>query len=834
MVGIVLVSHSATLAEGAAELARQMGGEEVMVEPAGGLDLPDRPIGTDAVVVVGAIDRAWSDDGVLVLMDLGSAVLSAEMAVEMLEDARRERVRLASAPFVEGAVAAAVAARLGRSLDAVAAEARGGLAPKVAHLGDVPAEAEPAPPAGEGGPEAAVAVRLVVTNRLGLHARPAARFVTTASRFGARVTVRDLTNGRGPADARSLNAVATLGVLQGHEIEVAATGADAAEALDAIRALAEANFGDADELAPAPPPPPEPVAAVERDRRLLPGVAASPGIAVGPVRRLVRVAAHARASGERAAGGPPPDEAERFDAARAEVAAEIRATRASVAARAGEPAAEIFDAHLLVLMDDEVLAPVRDAIAEGRTALDAWRAAIDATAARWRALEDPYLRSRAEDVEAVGDQVAEALSGGGSLRPSGAGVLVAADLTPAQTAALDPDLVTAVATARGGPTSHAAVLARSIGLPAVVALGDRVLELGDGIELLVDGDAGTVRIEPDERDRADAEGRAAAARAAETKARAAAAEPALTRDGTIVEVMANVGRPADAAAAATSGADGVGLLRTEFLFLDRDRMPDEDEQTQAYRVVADALGGKPVVLRTLDVGGDKPLPYLPVAAEANPFLGLRGLRLGLERPDVLRTQLRAAARTARDRPIRVMFPMVTTVDELRRARAIVDEARAGLGDAAPPELRIGAMVEVPAAALAAAALAEVVDFFSIGTNDLAQYTLAAERGNPAVAGLSDALHPAVLRLIEATVAGASVRGLAVAVCGELASDAAAVPILLGLGVRELSVAPPAVPRIKAAVRDVDLERAREVARSALACDSAAAVRALAGGAGDRC
>jgi phosphoenolpyruvate-protein phosphotransferase/dihydroxyacetone kinase phosphotransfer subunit len=824
MVGLVLVSHSATLAEGAAELARQMGGADVAIEPAGGLDLPDRPIGTDAVLVLAAIERAWSDDGVLVLMDLGSAVLSAEMAVEMLDDDRRGRVHLTSAPFVEGAVAAAVAARLGRSLDEVSAEAVGGLAPKVDHVGDAPVASTAGGTGADVDAEPESTIRIVVSNRLGLHARPAARFVTTASGFDALVRVRDLTNRRGPADARSMNAVATLGVAQGHEIEVGASGPGAAAALDAIRALADANFGDTDgpETEPAPP-------LVERaaaqdgggDVSLLVGIAASPGIALGPVRRLI----HQR--GELPSSGTPDEGRARFDAAIASASADIRATRRAVASRAGEPAAEIFDAHLLLLNDDALLEPARRAIAEGVPVAGAWRSAIAATAERWRGLEDPYLRSRADDVEAVGEQVLDALAGGAGLRTSGPGVLVADDVTPAQTASLDLDEVSALLTARGGPTSHAAVLARSLGLPAIVALGDRVLGVAEGTDVLVDGDAGTVRIDPGERERTDARERAGAARAAEAEARAAAVAPAATLDGTRVPVLANVGRPGDAIAAALAGADGVGLLRTEFLFLDRDRMPDEDEQVAAYSAVSDPLGrDKPVILRTLDVGGDKPLPYLPMAPEANPFLGVRGLRLGLQRPEILRTQLRAVARVAADRPVRVMFPMVSTVDEVRAARTLVDDVLRELGAAGPQRLDVGAMIEVPAAAIAASALAEVVDFFSIGTNDLTQYTLAAERGNDGVAALADALHPAVLRLIEMTAAAARDRGIDVGVCGELASDVDAVPILLGLGVGELSVAPPAVPRVKAAVRGVDLAAARELARRALTCATAAEVRRL--------
>jgi phosphoenolpyruvate-protein phosphotransferase/dihydroxyacetone kinase phosphotransfer subunit len=832
MIGLVLVSHSATLADGAAELARQMGGEEVRIEPAGGLDLPDRPIGTDAVLVLAAIERAWSDDGVLVLMDLGSAVLSTEMAVEMLDDDRRARVRLTSAPFVEGAVAAAVAARLGRSLDEVAAEARGGLEPKLEHLGDRADGSAATGTAADAGP--GTTTRLVVSNRLGLHARPAARFVTTASGFDARVTVRDLTNGRGPADARSLNAVATLGVAHGHEIEVAASGPEADAALEAIRALADANFGDEDEpqaedVAAAPVDAagrrsPSGEDAATTDGSLLAGIRASPGIAVGPVRHLVRAP-----RGAEPPAGPPAEERARLNRAVETAAAEIRTARRAVASRAGEQAAEIFDAHLLVLADEELLGPARRAMDDGRTAADAWRSAVAAMIERWRSLDDPYLRSRADDVEAVGEQVLDALAGGGGVRPSGAGVLVAADVTPAQTASLDLGRVTALVTARGGPTSHAAVLARSLGLPAVVALGEAVLSIAEGTTVAVDGEAGTVRVDPDERERAEAEARAAVVRAAEDAARATATAPPVTRDGTTIEVLANVGRPGDAAEAARSGAGGVGLLRTEFLFLDRDRMPDEDEQAEAYEAVADALGGdKSVILRTLDVGGDKPLPYLPMPTEANPFLGVRGLRLGLQRPDVLRTQLRAAARVAARRSIRVMFPMVSTVDEARRARAIVDEVVRDLGADGPDRLDVGVMIEVPAAALAAHALAGVVDFFSIGTNDLTQYTLAAERGNDAVAGLADALHPAVLRLIELTARAGRERGIDVGVCGEVASDLAAVPLLLGLGVHDLSVAPLAVPRVKAAVRASDLGAARALAERALACASAAEVRALLG------
>lgn len=823
MVRIVVVSHSAKLAEGVVELAREMGGADVVIEPVGGLDLPGRPIGTDAVLVQAAIERAWSDDGVLVLMDLGSAVLSTEMALEMLPAERRGRVLLCEAPLVEGAVAAAVAARLGRPLEEVAEEARGGLAPKVAHLG-VP---EPQPlaleevaeePAGE-----EVRVRLLVDNPLGLHARPAARLVQTAGEFDAHVRVTNLTTGRGPASARSLNQVATLGVLRGHEIEVAARGPQAAEALAAIAALAARGFGDLPEAAVSTP-----AGALEAvPAGAIMGLAASPGVAVGLARRfrLPDIAVP-----DEGAGSP---DAEETSLGRAIEAArrEIRATRDSVAARAGEQAAAIFDAHLLFLEDDELLRPARSAIAAGRSAAVAWRDAVEEAAAAWRDLDDDYLRARVADLDAVGRQVLAHIVGAELGRPTlaGPGILLAPDLTPADTAGLDAELVLGVATALGGPTSHTAVLARSLGIPAVVGLGEAALSIEEGVKVILDGDAGTIRPDPTASEIERAKARGEAFRRTEDEARRSAHEPAETRDGVRITVFANASKPEDATAAVDAGADGIGLLRTEFLFLDRDRMPTEEEQAAVYRAIAEGLAGRPLILRTLDVGGDKPLPYVPMPVEANPFLGVRGIRLGLARPQLLDAQLRAVLRTAADHPVRVMFPMVATVEEFRAARAALDEAAREViasGGRLPEHLEVGVMIEVPSAAVSAAALAVEAGFFSIGTNDLTQYTFAAERGNEAVAALSDALHPAILRLIRITVEAAEPLGRTVAVCGELAADPAAVPVLLGLGVRELSVSVPAVPRVKRAVREVDLAAARTLAAEALELGSAADVRAL--------
>jgi multiphosphoryl transfer protein len=824
VVGIVIVSHSYRIAEGVAELAREMGGPDVRLETAGGLDLPEHPIGTDAALVMAAIDRAWSEEGVLVLMDLGSAVLSAEMALELLEDERREKILLCEAPLVEGAVSAAVAARIGATLEAVAAEARGGLAGKIAHLG-----IEPAGPAERGGEVegAAVTTRLHVRNPHGLHARPAARFVQTASGFDARVAVLDLTNGRGPADAASLNAVATLGVARDHEIEVRASGPQAEDALAALRALADRDFDEGPEVE-APPPPAEPAAeggaAIPGALR---GFAAAPGIALGAARRF-HVPEPAIPPGDAA---DPAAEAAALERAIEATAADIEAQRDQVAVRAGEAEAAIFEAHLLFLRDEALLGPARAAIADqARTAPQAWAASVHATAASWDGLDDEYLRARAADLRSVGAQVVAHLLGLPIPRPhlAAPGILVAEDLTPADTAGLDPATALGIATARGGPTSHAAVLARAMGIPAVVGLGERLGEVEEGTPVALDGGRGLLLVDPPPGERAALE-EARERRAAEVaEARAAAAGPATTADGLTIEVAANIGMPAEAAAAVAAGADGVGLFRTEFLFMGRDAMPSEDEQTQAYTAAAAALDGRPLLIRTLDAGADKPIPYLGQDPEANPFLGVRGLRLGLARPELLGTQLRAVVRTAAaGHRIRVMFPMVATLEELLAGRAALEEARSAAGPAA--RLEVGIMIEVPAAALNAAVLAEHVDFFSIGTNDLTQYTVAADRGNEHVAGLNDARHPAVLRLIRATVQGAQARGRWVGVCGEFAADRSVTPLLIGLGVTELSMAAPAVAEVKLAVRATEAGAARDLADRALACGGPAEVHALLAG-----
>ncbi|HXW44429.1 MAG TPA: phosphoenolpyruvate--protein phosphotransferase [Streptosporangiaceae bacterium] len=869
MVGIVIVSHSARLADGVAELAREMAGPDVVIAAAGGMDLPDRPLGTDAALIMRAIEEAWSDDGVLVLMDLGSAVLSAEMAAEMLPDEQRSRVLLCEAPVVEGAVAAAVAARLGEPLERVADEARGGLAGKAAHLGAAPpASGAAAEPAADGttGSESGqrpLELRITVANRLGLHARPAARFVQTAGQFDATVTAENLTAPAGPASARSLNGVATLGVRQGHEVLIRATGPQAEQALSALRELAERNFDEsptadgqgAAEAQPAParpaagspaagspeagtlpagPPsagPPSaspPSAGPPSAGTVLRGIPGSPGIAVGPVVHL-RAAAIAV---PREPATDPAEELARLDAALAAVRRQVRAARDSVAARTrGSDEADIFDAHLLFLSDEALLDPARSFITEGRNAADAWDSAVTQAAVAWQQLADPYQRERVRDLESISSAVLEQLLGVTRAQLSGPGIVVARELTPADTAGFDPAAVHGIATALGGPTSHAAILARALGIPAVLGLGDSVMTVGDGTPLLLDGEAGSVQVAPGPAELAAAGQEGERREQARQHARRRAADPAVTADGTRIDVAANAGSVQDVRNAVEAGADGIGLLRTEFLFLSAASMPTEAEQAAVYADLAEVLDGRPLIVRTLDVGADKPLPYLPRPEEPNPQLGQRGIRLGLARPEILRTQVRAVLRVAARYPLRLMFPMVATVSEVRAARDLVADARRTLaaeGAAVPADegMQVGIMIEVPAAALTAPVLAPEVDFFSVGTNDLTQYTMAADREVAAVAGLSDGLQPAVLTLIGRAAAASGQAGRWTGVCGELAADPLAVPLLIGLGVRELSVNAAAVATVKEAVRSTDLTAAAELAAHALSLPSAEAVRDL--------
>jgi phosphocarrier protein FPr len=525
-------------------------------------------------------------------------------------------------------------------------------------------------------------------------------------------------------------------------------------------------------------------------------------------------------------------EAERMKlvAAIASAEGQLTALRAQLHSKSEPAKAAIFAAHEELLSDPDLLEMIESAIAKGKSAAFAWKQAITTHADRLAGLKNQLLAQRANDLRDVGLRVLSELTGAKITQPEYTPntILIAEDLTPSDTASLDRSRVIGFCTTRGGATSHVAILARSLGIAALAGVEPAALELANGTMVILDGNKGTLRLNATSDEVARI--RRAQAHAEERRKAnfAHAQEPAVTLDGTRIEVLANIGGVNDAAKVAQLGGEGVGLLRSEFLFMERRDAPTEDEQFETYRSIVQAVGSDhPIIIRTLDVGGDKPLSYLPIPREDNPFLGERGVRVGLDRPEILRTQLRAILRAGAiaNGKLHVMFPMIATLSELRDVRAILAEEAAKLG---VPQVPTGIMVEVPATAIMAAQFAREADFFSIGTNDLTQYTLAMDRGHPKLAPQVDGLSPSVLNLIANTVKGArsANRSVKVGVCGGIASDPVAVPILIGMGVDDLSVSLPAIPAVKAQIRTLRLEDCQKLAERALAADSAADVRAL--------
>jgi len=833
VIGIVIVSHSAKLAEGVVELARNMGGADVRIQAAGGMSTDDTTLGTDPIRILKAIEDVYSDDGVVVLMDLGSAILSSEMALEMMPEEKRNHIVLCEAPVVEGAIAATVQARIGGSLVQVLDEARSALSPKSSHLS---VESNPTATTHPADPQNTyLSIRLTVKNSLGLHARPAARFVQTAGKFlQETIYVKNLATQNRAVNAKSINNVIALGVRQGHEIEVSASGPNAQAALNAIKSLSENNFGDEEDSVAAQAIP---AAAVGQtiDPSCLNGIAASSGITVGTA-VLYRPAPPEIPQHQI---DDPTQEWQQLLASIAETRAEIDTDHKSASNRTNGKAADIFEAHKMFLEDEALLVPAREKIfGEKQNAALAWHSAVEAVSTKLRRIEDSYLQTRAKDVEDVGRQVLLHLLGTNHsfIDMKEPGVLVATDLTPAETSRLEPGMILGICTAFGGPTSHTAILARELGIPAVVGLGEQILSLDNGQTLIVDAETGTVWIDPPAEQIEQSTAQAATIQEAKDIARQERSAPAVTHDGKAIEIAANIGSVTGTWKAVDAGAEGVGLFRTEFLFLNRSTAPDEDEQVKAYRSVAQALDGRPLIIRTLDAGGDKSIPYLNLESEMNPFLGWRAIRLCLSQPELFKTQLRAILRVAVEFPVKVMFPMIARLDELRSAKALLAEAKHELALRSIPyaqTIETGIMVEIPSVAAMAEQFAREVDFFSIGTNDLTQYTFAVDRTNPNVASLADACHPAVLRQIGHVVQAAHDARIWVGVCGELAGDPQAIPILVGLGVDELSMSSPAIAKAKQVVRSWTLSHAEQVAGQALQMDSAESVRALLANAQDK-
>jgi phosphoenolpyruvate-protein phosphotransferase len=654
-------------------------------------------------------------------------------------------------------------------------------------------------------------VELVLDYPHGLHARPASAWVATSKRYQAALRVR---NGDVAADPKNLVSLLQLGATVNAKLVLSAQGVDAADALAALKRTIEALSAEEHERAAAARArrqKAQPVLWTPLDPAdVFEGVSAGPGFSIGPVRvlRATQLEIQDRP-------GNTVEASHQLDDALRQTASELDALTRETSARLGTAEGEIFAAHRELLNDSELLGHVARLLLDGHGVAWSWHQAAEQQAARLAALPDPLLAARATDLRDVARRVLKHLGENvaAETRLDTPAILIAEDLTPSDTAMLDPAVTLGFCTVSGGPTSHTAILARTLGVPAAVACGAGLMQIVDGSEAVLDGTSGRLYVGVSAQDRERA--RQTQLQLAEQAERAAAnrALPAATLDGHVLEIGANITRPEQVRDAIANGADGVGLMRTEFLFLERHDAPSEDEQYDTYRRMVEASGGRQLIIRTLDIGGDKQVPYLNLPHESNPFLGVRGVRLCLRRPDLFVPQLRALYRAAKEGPLWIMFPMVSTLDEARQAIALAETVRAEL-DA--PKVPLGIMVETPSAAAFADHFAALVDFFSIGTNDLTQYVLAVDREHPELARMAESLHPAVLRMIKQTVDGARRHRKWVGVCGGLAGDPLGASILAGLG----------IPAVKTRLRGARLDALQALARRALDCEDVEAVRAL--------
>lgn len=662
---------------------------------------------------------------------------------------------------------------------------------------------------------------VVLANAHGLHARPATHLVNLTKTFQGDIQVA--VDDGNFVSAKSLTRLLALGCKRGQTLRfIAEPETDAVDALDKVIFAVEQGLGEeveaiaitsqvSDQVSLQPS-----TSSVKILGNNNTGIAASSGLAFGPVHVIKpKVYQYERM------GLSVKAEKENLDIALHAVKNNIHQV---IAKSDVSEIKQIFQAHLEMLDDPDLINGVYQKINHNLSAPAAWHEHIEAAAKAQEALPDRLLAERATDLRDIGDRVLTQLCGEVVIEePKEPYILIMHDVGPSDVARLNKDRVAGILTAIGGASAHSAIVARALGIPAIVGAGEQVLEIDQKSTLLINGDTGTFVLNPDTVQIEQAKQEREQQRQIREEAERHSQEPAITLDQHQIEIAANLGKVQATAQAVECGAEAIGLLRTELVFMSHSSAPSENVQEADYRVVLDALAGRPLVVRTLDVGGDKPLPYLPIADEENPFLGLRGIRLTLRRPELLRQQLTALLKASDNRPLRIMFPMIGRVEEWRAAKAILDEVRA---QHPCDNLQVGIMIEVPSAALLAPILAQEVDFFSIGTNDLTQYTLAIDRGHPILSAEADGLHPSILNLIDQTVKAAHKHGKWVGICGELAADPKAVPILMGLGVDELSMSPNSIPLVKAQIRTLSYSHAQKLAQQALLCDSAPAVRQL--------
>ncbi len=821
MLGLLLVSHSRALAEAAVDLIRRTVSDTLPIAAAGGVGETHSEIGTDAIDIQQGIEAVAQSDGVLVLMDMGSAILSAEMAKDLLGDSIT--VRLCSGPLVEGGIAAAVQIQAGSPLPDVVAAAQRSLLPKQDHLGESVLAAEtPSSPV----LAATETFESVLENVYGLHLRPVAALIKSLGPNAKAVQIENVTSKRGPVVAASLVDIARLQGKKGDTIRFLLSGPNTAGIKQEIeRFLEQLKQESAHPLQTA----------VKEETANLEPIPISPGLAIG------------RVCFDDQADVPIPDTQpntpEEADAECRRLSEAITAVQQNVAQRVAKfrsslnPAdLAILEAQQLILSDQTLFAEAEERIqSRPSNAAAAWYQTLINVAEDQAGAADDYLRQRAIDFREAASAVVQQLVGKTDRFTdlSEDSVLVCAELTPTLIDQIQSTHITGVIQLGGGSLSHGAILARSLGLPAIgnAARSESVLRSAQVVA--IDGGTGQLLVDPAPEVIQEWLQKQVHTRELHEEAVQLSQVPAISADKVEFLIAANAGKRQDVELALRSGADGIGLFRSEFLFDAFHQLPSEDEQLAAYRDALDPIptdrrrnldSGKPppsagsdadqfsstefsVTLRLLDIGGDKPLPFLSPGNESNPFLGVRGLRLLLRNPEFLGSHLCAILRLAQIFSVKLLVPMVTSVDEITRLNQHLERAHQSLKERNVPHrwpIEIGVMIETPAAAVTFDQMIGHLDFASIGTNDLTQYVLSAERGNPQLEEFADALHPAVLRLCRQAISLANQRKFPISICGEIASDPVAVPLLAGLGLRVLSVAPTTVPTIKATIRGLSL------------------------------
>ncbi|AFY58457.1 phosphotransferase system HPr (HPr) family protein [Rivularia sp. PCC 7116] len=841
MVGIVIVSHSKQLALGVKELAEQMVQGQVTIAVAAGIDDAENPIGTDTMQVYEAIESVYSDDGVLVLMDLGSALMSAEMALEFLSPEQRDNVYLCEAPLVEGAIAATVTAASGADIQAVLTQAREALTAKASQLGiglmgTIQSQFAQTPSSETA--ENTKQIQLHISNSLGIHARPAAKFVSTASKFKSQIQVKNITKNSDFIRGDSINQVITLGVRQGDEIIIRASGVDADDVLAELTALVENQFGEGDNNQDSISKTVSINDSVSASADgYLQGIPASGGFAIATCLQLNQLNKTSFISVQSHRVEDVNSEWRKLQNAVQVAKQEIKNLQQQTLVQISETEAAIFDTHILFLNDPVIIESVRQRIiVEHQNCEFAWQAVIDEVIDNYQKLEDAFLKERVNDVVDIKQRVLRILSGNSTTNVQNLAenldikepvILIANDITPSDTAQLNPSKVLGICITSGSATSHSAILARSLNIPAVVGMPSEILQIANGTLLGVDGEAGKIWIKPDAQTQSELKTKQEKYQVSQQQNLVITHHTATSIDGINIGVLANISSIQDAQTALDMGAVGVGLFRTEFLYFNRQNLPTVEEQTSVYQQVTNIFQNRSVIIRTLDIGGDKPLPYLNLPSENNPFLGWRGIRYCLDNPEILKTQLKAILTASEKGKIKIMFPMITTVAEIKAAKTILNQAKTELNQNGIPfnqKIEVGIMIETPSSVAIADKLAVEVDFFSIGTNDLSQYVMAGDRTNPKVANLVDAMHPSVLRMIHQTVKIAHQHNIWVGLCGELASEIIAAPILLGLGLDEVSLNPQKIPEFKKAIAQLTLKEAEAITNEVIQLDEAVEVR----------